>query len=79
LYLGSETDTPSACGAIPVAVAIVVATGTYLVIDWAVDRLTESIRAAPLNGNVMRRLWPEGARGVPLDRLYLKPGDSPAY
>ncbi len=67
-----------ATGAIPVAVAIVVATGTYLVIDWAIDTAAESLRVVHLSAEDVARMWPAGSRGVPLDRLYQKPRDNAA-
>ncbi len=67
-----------ATGAVPVAVAIVLATGTYLVVDWAIDRVADSLRVASVTPDDLKRLWPEGARGVPLDRLYRKPLDASA-
>jgi hypothetical protein len=67
-----------ASGAVPVAVAIVVATGTYLVVDWALDSIADSLRVSHLSTEDINRLWPAGARGVPLDRLYRKPPDPAA-
>jgi hypothetical protein len=64
-----------ATGAIPVAVAIVLSTGTYLVVDWAVDATAYSLRITHLSDDDIRRIWPNGSRGVPLDRLYQKPVD----
>ncbi len=67
-----------ATGAIPVAVAIILATGTYLVVDWAIDTVADSLRVAHLSAEDVKRVWPEGARGIPLDRLYQKPRDPAA-
>jgi hypothetical protein len=64
-----------ATGAVPVAIAIVVGTATYLVIDWSIENIRESIKINSLTNNDMSRLWPEGARGIPLDRLYRRPGN----
>jgi hypothetical protein len=59
-----------ATGAVPVAIAIVVGGVTYLAVDWAIDKVADSIRVGRLTAEDIKRLWPEGARGIPLDRLY---------
>lgn len=64
-----------ATGAVPVAVAIIVGTATFLVVDWSIDAIQDSLRIGQVTGEEVKRLWPEGARGVPLDRLYRKPAD----
>ena len=74
-FIAGAATTAGATGAIPVAVAIVMATGTYVVIDWAFDQLTESLKVANLSADDVKRIWPVDARGVPLDRLYKKPHD----
>jgi len=72
---GSAAVAAGATGAVPVAVAIVVSTATYLVIDWAIDSIADAVRVGQLNANDVQRVWPSGARGVPLDSLYRKPKD----
>lgn len=67
-----------ASGAVPVAVAVVIATGTYLVIDWAIDAVADALKATPLSTQDVERIWPKGARGIPLERLYQKPVDPAA-
>jgi hypothetical protein len=66
-----------ATGAVPVAVVIVVGTATYLVVDWAIDTAADSMRVGYLTAEDVKRVWPEGARGVRLDQLYPKPKDTP--
>lgn len=72
---GSATIAAGAAGAVPVAVAIVVGAATYLVVDWAIGSLADAARVGQLSANDIKRVWPAGARGVPLDRLYRKPKD----
>ncbi len=64
-----------ATGAVPIAVAIIVGTATYLVIDWAIDATAASLKVGYLTTDDVKRVWPDGLRGVPLDRLYRKPKD----
>ena len=65
-----------AVGAAPIAVAIVVSTATYLVIDWGIGKIANSLKVARLTVNDVKRIWPNGVRGIPLDRLYNKPEDA---
>jgi hypothetical protein len=64
-----------ATGAVPVAIAIVVGTATYLIVDWSVESIRDSIKVSSLTPDDVNRVWPKGARGLPLDRLYRKPAD----
>ena len=59
----------------PVAVAIIVGTATYLVVDWSINTITDSLKVGHLTADDVERVWPKGARGVPLERLYRKPAD----
>jgi hypothetical protein len=68
-----------ATGAVPVAVAILVGTATYLVIDWCIDLTKDSLRVGYLTVDDVKRVWPKGARGVPLDRLFRKPDQAVAH
>lgn len=61
--------TAGATGAVPVAVAIVVGTATYLVVDWAIDAVADAVRITHLSKADVKRLFPDGARGVSLARL----------
>lgn len=72
---GSAALAAGATGAVPVAVAIVVSTATYLVVDWAIDSIADAVRVGQLSGDDIKRVWPSGARGVSLDSLYRKPKD----
>lgn len=64
-----------ATGAVPVAVAILVGTATYLVVDWGIDAVRDSLRIGQIQPDEITRIWPNGAAGVPVDRLYRKPVD----
>jgi hypothetical protein len=64
-----------ATGAVPVAIAIVVGTATYLIVDWSIESIRDSIKVSSLTPDDVNRVWPKGARGLPLDRLYRKPAD----
>ena len=72
---GSAAIAAGATGAVPVAVAIVVGTATYLVVDWAIDSIADAVRVGQLNADDIKRVWPTGARGIALDSLYRKPKD----
>lgn len=72
---GSAAIAAGATGAVPVAVVIVVGTATYLVVDWAIDSLSKTVKAGRLNADDVKRVWPTGARGVSLESLYRKPKD----
>jgi hypothetical protein len=58
-----------------VAIAIVVGTATYLVIDWSIESIRDSIKISSLTVDDINRVWPEGAKGLSLDRLYRKRGN----
>lgn len=72
---GSAVVAAGATGAVPVAVAIIVGTATYLVVDWAIDKAVDALRVGHLDAPDITRIWPEGARGIALDQLYRKPED----
>ena len=72
---GKAAVAAGATGAVPVAVAIVIGTATYLVVDWAIGEAVDAMRVGHLTAEDIKRVLPNGARGVPLDRLYLKPVD----
>jgi len=67
-----------ASGAVPIAVVIVVGTATYLVVDWVIDKVVDSMRVSHLSVDDIKRVFPKGVRGIPLDRLYRKPEDPAA-
>jgi hypothetical protein len=73
---GAAVAAAGATGAVPVAVAIVMAAGTYIVVDWTIDSVVDATRVARLGADDIKRIWPAGARGVSLDRLYRKPPDA---
>jgi len=64
-----------ATGAVPVAVAIVVSTGTFLVVDWGINKTADSLRVGYLSPKDVGTVWPNGTRGVSIDRLRVKPDD----
>lgn len=72
---GTAAVTAGATGAIPIAVVIVVGTVTYLAVDWAIDSIADAVRVGQLSSSDIQRVWPNGARGVPLDSLYIKSKD----
>jgi hypothetical protein len=54
-----------ASGFIPAAVAIVTAYGTYLVVDWAVDKTVDSLSTAMLTAEDLRIFASQGIPSLP--------------
>ena len=54
-------------GAVPIAVAIVIGTVTYLVVDWAVEAAVKSLEPAELSAKDLALLWPKDRRPPGLD------------
>ena len=61
----SYAVTLGATGAVPVVVAIVVGTATYLVVDWTFDRATVALQGGILSEQDVHNLWGSAARGLP--------------
>ena len=59
--------TAGATGLAPVAVAIVVGTATYLVVDWAFDQTVKSLSVAEISDREVNLVWPPGVPRIPLN------------
>jgi hypothetical protein len=61
----SYSVTLGATGAVPVVVAIVVGTATYLVVDWTFDKATVALQGGVLSAQDVQNLWGSTTKGVP--------------